>query len=474
MDASGTETTANVELPRGVIFWKAQGLSRGVLIDAPSATWEFFVGAASAPVNTAWGSVLDVNGDGFADIVVGVPQNAGGAVYVYLGGPAGVARVAESIVTMSREGTWFGYVGNAGDTNGDGFADLVVVSTNYVDGENRAFVYLGGPTGIATDPTTSIDGPMGWNARAGSAGDVNGDGYSDVFFAFDGRRDGLVVPAAIHVHLGGPDGVTAAVSAMASMPAQPLNLQPPAGAIDVNGDGYSDLMFHGGIYLGSAAGITPIPSRTLSTDEAGSVGDMNGDGYCDVAAAVRVVSPLSEYWYTLEVFAGGPAGVVSAPISTSSIVRFSGSSFQFRRLIQSAGDINADGFGDVVFGTLGAVYLLTGTAGGVSAVPSVRLTAGLDPGLFGVSLVGGEDMNGDTIPDLVIGAGREVLIYHGTGSGFSETPTTVLMDPEPGDGTFGALIAMGRRGARMWDSHLAPRPSGPLRVRFSLRGLYDG
>ncbi|MBK6381109.1 MAG: FG-GAP repeat protein [Chitinophagaceae bacterium] len=72
--------------------------------------------------------------------------------------------------------------------NGDGYSDVIVGSETYDDGastnEGRAFVYYGSVTGLSATPNSTPDDADQASARFGhsvaSAGDVNGDGYSDV------------------------------------------------------------------------------------------------------------------------------------------------------------------------------------------------------------------------------------------------------------------------------------------------------
>src|SRR5262245_22580432 len=74
----------------------------------------------------------------------------------------------------------------AGDVNGDGFADVLVGAPNIDDGqtnEGRAFLFFGSATGAATAPAWTVAGEQAqavFGGSVASAGDVNGDGYADV------------------------------------------------------------------------------------------------------------------------------------------------------------------------------------------------------------------------------------------------------------------------------------------------------
>jgi hypothetical protein len=81
----------------------------------------------------------DVNGDGYADVIVGAPGNAAagsaaGGAYIFYGGPSAGA-VAGLTLTGEAANDNFGFsVSGAGDVNGDGYADVIVGAYLYEDG----------------------------------------------------------------------------------------------------------------------------------------------------------------------------------------------------------------------------------------------------------------------------------------------------------------------------------------------------
>jgi hypothetical protein len=128
----------------------------------------------------------DVNGDGYADIIVGAPwndpdskENAGSA-YVYSVKDGSVLRTFHG----DSEGDWFGHsVSGAGDVNGDGYADVIVGAWRD-DPDNRGnagstYVYSGkdGSVLYTFHGDSEID-LFGYSVSG--AGDINGDGYADV------------------------------------------------------------------------------------------------------------------------------------------------------------------------------------------------------------------------------------------------------------------------------------------------------
>src|SRR5262249_17576321 len=128
---------------------------------ATSPVWQFSVGArgtAGDKSDTSWGTTLDLNGDGFADLAVGAfgANTERGAVFIYAGGPGGPS--PNPVVTLHGmngfQGDFGEMVASAGDVNGDGFGDLLVAACNCSDPSvgTGAYVFLGGPSGVSTTP----------------------------------------------------------------------------------------------------------------------------------------------------------------------------------------------------------------------------------------------------------------------------------------------------------------------------------
>jgi len=104
----------------------------------------------------------DVNGDGYADAIVGAwaydnGESDEGQAFVYLGSAAGPSTTAAWTAESDQTVAWFGTsVATAGDINGDGYADVIVGASRYDNGETdegRAFVYYGNAgAGLSVKP----------------------------------------------------------------------------------------------------------------------------------------------------------------------------------------------------------------------------------------------------------------------------------------------------------------------------------
>jgi len=121
----------------------------------------------------------DVNGDGFADVLTGGQASVGGAAYVYLGGAGGLSSMPGVLSPSSGSILDPGYaVASAGDVNGDGFADVVVGAPTTSGG--GAYVFFGASAGPSPMPDVllTVAGQNTWFGRSVArnthCGPVNG------------------------------------------------------------------------------------------------------------------------------------------------------------------------------------------------------------------------------------------------------------------------------------------------------------
>jgi hypothetical protein len=248
----------------------------------------------------------DVNGDGYADLVTWSPNTTPNAIVMslLLGSASGLVLSPSSQVTQSVGAqSLASWALAGGDVNGDGYAD--VIGGDGASG--HAYVYFGGPNGLPTAASQTIDPPLGaglFGIRVTFVGDVNGDGYGDVVVngGYFENGSGTGVPNTHYLYLGGPSGLSAApavVLAGCSCGTGCGDAGVAAGG-DVNGDGYSDVLISCGdglqVFLGGPTGPNANPNTTYSNTNnptslwytgnnpypgAMGIGDINGDGIGD-------------------------------------------------------------------------------------------------------------------------------------------------------------------------------------------------
>ncbi|MFO0648280.1 MAG: FG-GAP-like repeat-containing protein [Polyangiales bacterium] len=473
LEATGTSAMPPSELAPGRVYWRARGRVGSTTGSAVSPTWQFVVGARSAAVDTSWGAAFDPDGDGRTDLAVGVPNRASstGRVLIYTAGATGYG-AAPSLTLDGRDGmnAVFGSAAAcAGDVNGDGFVDLAIGAYRASSGVGRVYGHHGGASGVALAPSTTLVGRDGADGDFGisvaSAGDVNGDGYGDlvvgasVVSRFTGRA---------YVYLGGATGLATTPATSWTGPDGPNGFfgNAVASAGDVNGDGYGDVLVGAAmtdtatgkvyLYLGSATGLPTTASTVLAGPDGtladfgvsiASAGDVNGDGYGDVLVGADRVGSFAGRVY---VFHGGATG-----LSTTPATRFAGVSGTDTNLgasVVAAGDVNRDGYGDVALfsgnaATGGRVRVFLGSATGLSTTAATVIAAP-DGAMsaFGAATQGAGDVNGDGFADLVISAANtaarpaRVHLFAGSMSGLSTAPTMTLVSAEDATAGFGAPL----------------------------------
>jgi hypothetical protein len=466
--AGGTTAAPALALARGTYFWRVRGMIGTTTGTTTGPVWEFRVGARSAAVNASWGTVVDPNGDGYADLAVGASgANSGaGAAYVYFSTGAGGLSPTANPLTSS--GGTFGYsLASAGDVNGDGFADVIVGARDLNGGAGSAFVYFGGPAGVSASPNVTIPGPGTSNAAFGgsiaSAGDVNRDGYADVIVGAYGVNANA---GAAYVYLGGPGGTSTSPSSTFTGPAANSDMgSSVAGAGDVNGDGYGDVIVGADgvssnlgsayVYLGGPSGLsatgTPIPGIAAGGGFGYSVwgaDDINGDGYADVVVGALSANSNVGAAY---VFLGGPSGLSTTPSPT--LTGPGGANGFFGCAVSGAGDVNGDGFADLIVGAFevtsgaGTAYVFFGGLSGLST--PTTLTNPNPPaggsGFFGFAVAGAGDINGDGYADVAVGAEENIsgqgaaYVFNGKLGAVSTTASTTL-DGTSASGNFGRPV----------------------------------
>ncbi|MCI0585086.1 MAG: FG-GAP-like repeat-containing protein, partial [Chloroflexi bacterium] len=269
-------------------------------------------------------------------------------------------------------------VSSAGDVNADGYSDVVVGASHYDNGqvdEGRAFLFLGSAAGLSLSPAWTRDGDQAgavFGAAVAMAGDVNGDGYSDVIVGANGHDNGQSAEGRATVYLGSASGLSTGQAWTAEGDQAFVFFGYSAGtAGDVNGDGYSDVIvgapfFDNGqadegrafVYLGSAAGLSASPAWSAESNQGlallgisvATAGDVNGDGYSDVIVGAHLFDNGQSNEGRAFAYLGSATGLSTSPSWTREGDQADGG---FGRSVATAGDLNGDGSSDVIVGALG-------------------------------------------------------------------------------------------------------------------------
>jgi hypothetical protein len=464
----GSSALSPVLLTQGVYFWRVRGALGNTFGTVNSPMWEVFVGARGAVKASSWGSVLDPNGDGFADVMIGASNTMGANenVYLYTGGANGLS---SAYTTWSYAGHPNGYyrdpIASVGDTDGDGFPEVAIGVPDYTAKTGGALVYKGSAAGLVTATPQSIATPPGIDPYFGwfvaGAGDINGDGYADLLVGAQAGKSGLFVyygsasglpatPATTITSVVTPKGVTSYLA------------RSIASAGDVDGDGFADVIAAGGdgayafLFKGSATGLSTTPifietphypdQQGQSPDfgfSAACAGDVNADGFADLV----IGAPGDGLGYnntgSAYLYFGGPTLSAAHRIVNASADSGAG----FGGYVGGAGDVDGDGYADILVGEASGSYLYLGSPDGTSnqAIQLV-VPGGSQYFLFGQGSLGAAgDVDGDGFADVLTGSpdtnGYMGGAYLYKGSAMGPGSPIPLSHPMTVSGFFGSSVA---------------------------------
>jgi hypothetical protein len=464
-------TNGQAKEGRAIVFLgSASGLST-------SPAWAVESNQANAQLGVSVAAAGDVNGDGYGDVIVGANlydngQSDEGAAWVYLGSATGLSQTAAWSAEGNQTISNFGRaVAPAGDVNADGYDDVLVGAKDFSSPElheGRAFLYLGGPAGLSATPAWISESNQASSEYAIShhgAGDVNGDGFDDVIVGADEYDAGELNEGRAWLYLGSAGGLsTTAVWTGESNQGGSFFGVSVAGAGDVNGDGYADLLIGASnyefnsvgegrifLYYGSATGpVSPaawtadgrLTGAALGTSVA-AAGDVNGDGYADILAGAYLYANQQANEGAAYLFLGSAAGP-PAPLPNWTVESNQAGAL-YGWSVAGAGDVDANGFADLLVGAYrfdnvpldeGSAFLYAGAPGGLAATPA--WTTGSGSNGYPDSPVAG-DFNADGFDDLVISRigslpapiGASLEVYAGSAGGPALT-LDLTLSPRPG------------------------------------------
>ncbi len=372
----------------------------------------------------------DVNNDGFGDVIVGAPgygANNRGRVYVYNGSARGLELASPQIFDGENDNDFFGaVVACAGDVNNDGFDDVLVGASAYSANKGRVYLYKGSAAGLTLMQTidgTSAGERFGYSLAC--AGDVNGDGFDDVVVGAPYNSDNSVNSGKVYYYNGSATGLDATrCMSTTGFAASDLLGYAVSSAGDINADGYDDILigspgYNGGTYtgllcvcLGNASGpmyVGAIAGSAVGIAFGSAVspaGDVNGDGFDDVMVSAVSYSGDAGAVY---IYNGLATWLDTTPSRT---LTGEGGGDMFGSVLAPFA-FDGNGYGDVIVGAYnwpgdnqqGRVYVYCGASSGIGASVAWSATGEASSDMFGISIAGSSDINGDGYADLVVGAG---------------------------------------------------------------------
>jgi hypothetical protein len=459
----------------------------------------------------------DFNGDGYADLAVGIQneelnglQEAGGVSVLY-GSAAGIqaddpddqlwTQDSPSVKDQAEELDRFGSALTAGDFDADGHADLAIgvlseTVGSHVYGEGAVEVLYGSPAGLqasAPDDQFWTQDSAGVEDQAEdydffgsalSAEDFNGDGFADLAIGVEGEGPGLPIAAgALNVLYGSATGLQAQ---------SPRNQIWSQGSPGVKGEPEGNDA--DGDNFGAALASGDFNADAFGDLAIGVWGE--GDGHRGAAGAVAVL-----YGAELGLQADAPDDQLWSQDGAG--VRDVAEEGDIFGIAVAVADFNGDGYADLAVGapgegaqghiTVGAVDVLFGSAIGLQADgPDDQLWSQNSEGVkgriegtdgFGSSL-GAGDFNADGFADLAIGSDENetgaVAVLYGSAGGlqafspddqlWSQASPGVKGDAD-GDG-FGTAVSSGDFNGDGVDDLVAGVPHENLRSPGAVTVLY--
>ncbi|PXY76302.1 MAG: hypothetical protein CXX81_15420 [Methanobacteriota archaeon] len=330
-------------------------------------------GAVSDEYATQVINDLDFDCDGIDDLIVSRPaaNTEIGAVDIFWGSGMGISSLPDYNLTGSAGGDRFGSaIANAGDVNGDGCSDLIIgapgATNNLGFATGVSYIFYGGNRtySAANWSDAGEGGGDKFGGTVSSAGDVNNDSYADILVAATGFTQ-TGGEGKVYLYLGSATGPSTDHDWYTrGYWVNVIQGWSMAGIGDINGDGFDD------IALGAA----------------GSFSELTGNGRVEVYTGSLLGSmTLDNYWTTT---------------TTNTLLGYS---------VLGIGDVNQDGYDDFAYSeplydnlALGKVTVLRGSANGLPDNPALELIGTESSQAFGSAMSTIGDINDDGLSEIAI------------------------------------------------------------------------
>ena len=416
----------------------------------------------------------DVNGDGYDDILIGAYRNddggeRAGQTYLIFGKSTGwsmdtdLSNADASFLGENVDDWSGGKVAGAGDVNNDGYDDILIGATGNDDGGERAgqtYLIFGKSSGWSMDMALSnadasfIAEEEYYQSGASftSAGDVNGDGYDDILIGVVDDWAGGQDAGQTYLIFGKSSGWSMDTP-LSKSNASFIGEDPHdwsgrglSGGGDVNDDGYDDILIgargddDNGIQSGqtylifgkdegwsmdtdlSEADASFIGENAggYSGNSISSEGDVNGDGYADILIGALYDEESAYNAGQTYLILGKAKGWSMRTDLSNANASFLGEAREDHSgcSVSIAGDINGDGYDDILIGASGSddggtsagqTYLIFGKPEGWSKDTDLAKSDASFIGedvedVSGITTSLGGDVNNDGYADILIGA----------------------------------------------------------------------